>query len=110
MPDFTFHGPCPLNYTEGRDAQGRNLGLAVPHEIRDLDEAPDHWWHESTDEDRAFLAAREAAEAGAQQSPGTGTEMHETGDPADDGPDGGEPEAPAPVVPQAAPPAAAPSA
>lgn len=50
MPDFTYDGPGVRFYTEGRDAQGRNLGEVEPGDIRDLERAPDQWWHETTDE------------------------------------------------------------
>jgi hypothetical protein len=62
VPDFTFCYPQPMTYTEGRDAAGRHLGTVRPGDIRDLAEAPDHMWRETTDEDRA-LAAAEAHEA-----------------------------------------------
>lgn len=78
---MTSHAPYPLNYTEGRDAQGHHLGLVNPGDIRDLDEAPDQHWHETTDEDRAALAAREAAVL--QEHPGYGEPMTGTEHPAD---------------------------
>jgi len=60
MPEMIFAGPCALHYPENKDAQGRNLSLVQPGDIRDLDGPPDHWWREATDEDRARLAAQSA--------------------------------------------------
>jgi hypothetical protein len=72
MPDMTFHCTYALNYTEGRDSAGHHLGLVEPGDIRDLDRAPDQHWHETTDEDRAALAAREAAVPDAQEAAAEG--------------------------------------
>ena len=94
MPEYVSTAPYGLNYTEGRDLQGRNLGLVQPGDIRDLDEPPDQWWREATDEDRA------AQDAGTDPAGGAGN------DAADEGPDGGggAPETPEPD-PVPAPPA-----
>ena len=75
MPEYVSTAPYGLNYTEGRDLQGRNLGLVQPGDIRDLDEPPDQWWREATDEDRA------AQDAGDEPAGGAGN------DAADEGPD-----------------------
>jgi hypothetical protein len=60
VPEYVNTAPYPMAYPESKDAQGRNLGLVRPGDIRDLDEAPDRWWREAADEDRARLAARQA--------------------------------------------------
>lgn len=88
---MTFGCPFPLNYTEGRDAQGHHLGLVNPGDIRDLDQAPDQWWHESTGDDRAALAARDAGQDGPGDAQGEVPAGPE-GEPAG-APETGEPEA-----------------
>lgn len=45
MPSFIFCGPYPTAYTGGRDANGRNLGLVEPGDIRLFDDSPpDRYW------------------------------------------------------------------
>ena len=95
MPEYVSTAPYGLNYTEGRDLQGRNLGLVQPGDIRDLDEPPDQWWREATDEDRA------AQDAG--DEPAGGDENGETDEGPDPEPDSGS-ETPEPD-PEPAPPA-----
>lgn len=91
MPDHTYSGPGDRVYPETRDARGQHLGMVEPGEIRDLDQAPDHLWHETTDEDRAartaVLAEREQAARDAEES---GAE----GGTAAEGSSGGQPENP----------------
>ena len=95
MPEYVSTAPYGLNYTEGRDLQGRNLGLVQPGDIRDLDEPPDQWWREATDEDRA------AQDAGDEPGGGDGNDAaDEVPDPE---PDSGS-ETPEPD-PEPAPPA-----
>ena len=92
MPSFTFSAPYALAYTEGRDAQGHHLGLVNPGDIRDLTEAPDQHWHETTDEDRAALAARDAAQEDGES--GSGDEA------AEPAPEPDQPAAPGPETPE----------
>lgn len=80
MPDMTFHCPYALNYTEGRDSAGHHLGLVEPGDIRGLDAAPDQWWHETTDEDRARLAAAQADQAADQADAELAADEGETAD------------------------------
>lgn len=66
MPEFTFTGTTEHTFPESRHSDGTPVRSVEPGEIRDLPEAIDHQWRETTDEDRearaAVLAAREAAE------------------------------------------------
>ena len=100
MPDFTYSGPGARFYPEGRDAAGQNIGEVQPGDIRDLEQAPDGWWHETTDEDRAALAARQAAAEQAAQDEAAPAEA-EAGTAADGGDAGSGP--PPPAVPQPVP-------
>ena len=102
MPEYVSTAPYGLNYTEGRDLQGRNLGLVQPGDIRDLDEPPDQWWREATDEDRAAQAAREAGSAAAGEPEG---DEQDQGAGDGDGEPGSGGEAPEPSAPVPAPPA-----
>lgn len=90
--DYTFGCTYPLAYTEGRDSAGHHLGLVQPGDIRDLDQAPDQHWHETTDEDRAALAAREAAQDAGES--GSGDEA------AEPAPEPDQPAAPEPETPE----------
>lgn len=105
--DLVFRGYGDFTYPEGKDANGRNLGLVRVGDIRDLDGPPDRWWREATDEDRAALAARDAAEAEPGQ-PGTeaGSESGEAPDAGEAAPDAGE--LPPPDMPVPTPPAVIP--
>ena len=95
MPEYVSTAPYGLNYTEGRDLQGRNLGLVQPGDIRDLDEPPDQWWREATDEDRA------AQDAGDEPAGGAGNDAADGGGGAPETPE--TPETPEPD-PEPAPP------
>ena len=66
MALFSFAGPYPMTYPEGKDSQNRNLGLVAPGDIRDLDEPPDRWWRDVTGEDQARLEAEAAERAAAE--------------------------------------------
>jgi len=63
VADFTYCGPGERTYPETRDAEGRNLGVARPGDIRPFTVAPDQFWRETADEDREALAARDAPAA-----------------------------------------------
>ena len=67
MPEFTFAGTTPHTFPESRHSDGTPVRSVEPGEIRDLPEAINHQWRETTSEDReawaAVLAAREAAGA-----------------------------------------------
>jgi hypothetical protein len=116
MPEYTFTWPQPQIFPETRDAKDKPLGLVKPGDIRDLDQA-DHLWRETTDEDRAALAAREAGTADVASV----EELAALAESAADGAaalgrlqeDGGTETAPStpetPPAPQPAPPAAAPT-
>lgn len=85
MPDFTYSGPGVMFYPETRDATGHHLGAVCPGDIRDLDKAPDQWWHETADDERTEAAAK------ARQAEDPASEG-ETGD-ADEAPEAPEPSA-----------------
>lgn len=64
VADFTYCGPGERTYPETRDAEGRNLGVARPGDIRPFTAAPDQFWRQTADGDRAALEARDAPAAG----------------------------------------------
>lgn len=94
MPEYESTAPYGMTYPESKDAQGRNLGLVQPGDIRDLDEPPDQWWREVTDEDRARLAADEAGADAGDEDGAAG----EDGEPGDAGPSGPTPAPPAVIT------------
>lgn len=115
MPEFTFDGPGPMTYPDSRDSAAVIVGAVEPGGIRDLDEPLDHWWRETTDEDRARAAAAEAnaglEAAGVQGSGATDEDRAGAGTEATASASLQPPASPAPAppaAPQPAPPAVVP--
>jgi len=66
MTDFVYAGTGEGTYPTLRDSAGVLVNLAVPGDVRDFSEAPDHMWRDLTDGDRARIAAVKAEEAAAE--------------------------------------------
>lgn len=66
MPEYTFDGPPATTYPSSKDSADLPVGTVEPGGIRDLDGPLDHWWRETTDEDRAGAGTEAAASASLQ--------------------------------------------